>query len=133
MCYLYYGGYIAILIVLLMLLLSVLTYTFIWYAQCDPTKHDKWKNKSIKTKLASVNFVYLIKEICLQRNLLLLEISPTHAFIKQNPSWSHWGAYYYIELDENAQIATVWCRSGIGKRKFRPDWLADMVNLMFVG
>jgi len=117
---------------LLLLAVYILIYTFILYAKGNPAKHHKWKNQSIKTNLASINFIYLIKDICLQKKLLLLEISPSHAFIKQNPSWSHWGAYYYIELNENNQTATVWCRGGLWKFSFRLIWITDMLNLMYV-
>jgi hypothetical protein len=121
-----------LLFLIILVLLSLICYIFVWHGKGKPGKHLKWKNESIKTNLASVNFVYLIKDICLHKGFLLLEISPTHAYLKMNPSMSHWGAYFYIELDEDKQTATVWGRGPLSQANFRLIWITDLVNLMYV-
>jgi hypothetical protein len=130
MCYHHSDPYIFNFLTLI--LISLFAYIFITYAKGNPAKHHKWKNQTIKTKLTSDEFVSITQNICLHKNYLLMDISPTHAFIKQNPTGFHWGAYYYIELNnEPVTTITVWCRGGLYKSSFRLVWLSEIVNLFY--
>jgi len=109
----------------------VFVYSFTWFNKGNPEKHLKWKSRKLETKLTEDEFVEIMKTICLQRNYLLLELSHKHAYIKMCPSWAHWGAYFYIELNQENNTATIWCSGGVSRNNFRNVWLMDMMSLLY--
>lgn len=94
----------------------------------DSKKRSTWKQATGKTTLKGDDFIRRVQKICLHKNYLLLEISPTHAYIKEKMSFSSGGVLYFVELSESDTI-TVRARGAIYKDMINNNCLTSMVNL----
>ncbi len=91
-----------------------------------------WKHVTVKSTLSGEEFIGQVKNICIQRNYELLEISPTHAYIKQNMSFSTGGMLYYVELNcDGPDTVTVWARGSILKNGINLCCVTGMANLFY--
>jgi hypothetical protein len=98
----------------------------------DPNKRKSWKKASGKANLSADEFIKRVQKLCLHRRYVLLEISPTHAYLKENISFSSGGVMYYIELNATEpDTITVWARGCIYKNRINPNCLISMVNLFY--
>ena len=98
----------------------------------DTDKRHSWKKVTGKCTLTGAEFIKRVQKLCLHRKYILLEISPTHAHIKENMSMSSGGVLYYIELNATEpDTITVWARGAIYKKRINPNCLTGMVNMFY--
>jgi len=98
----------------------------------DYGRRKSWKKVTGKCTLKGDEFIKHVQKLCLHRKYILLEISSTHAYIKESMSFSTGGVLYYIELnDTEPDTVTVWARGSIYKNRINPNCLTGMVNMFF--
>jgi hypothetical protein len=127
--------YYPILNLIMSLIIAMILVIPIYYAISTLRKHDSkkrstWKQVKGKTVLKGDDFVKRVQKLCLHRNYILLEISPTHAYIKERMSFSSGGVMYYIELSEPDTL-TIWARGAIYKDMINNNCLTSLVNMFY--
>jgi hypothetical protein len=126
----YFGINLVISILIAIVFVIPVYYAISSLRTFDKSKHTTWKKVVINTPIKADDFIKQVKKLCLHRKYILLEISPTHAYIKENMSFSSGGVVFYLELNGPDSL-NVWARGSIYKNRINPNCVVSMANMFY--
>ena len=117
-------------IIIAMIIVIPIYYAISTLRKMDYSARKTWKKATGKSSLKGEEFIRRVQKLCLHKKYILLEISPTHAYIKESISFSSGGVFYYVELNE-PETVNVYARGAIYKNRINPNCLTSMVNMFY--